>query len=115
MHKTYAFPSLLRIRERPDYQKTFRQGRRLYSPYYILYYRQNALNHPRMGVITSKKNIRKAFRRNTVKRVTRETFRRQQNILKKVDIVLVAQKQSNNASNEELRQCLESLFAKLMP
>lgn len=111
--KLHSFPPFRRIRERPDFQKTFRRGKRLYSPYYILYYRPNNLGHPRIGVITSKRNARKAVQRNRVKRVARETFRLKQVELKHVDMVLIAQRKSNDASNEELKKCLETLFEKL--
>jgi len=64
-------------------------------------------------VITSKRNIRFAVRRNVAKRVAREAFRVRQGQLAGKDIVVVAQKQANLATKSELHQCLEKLFTKL--
>lgn len=113
--KANSFPPFRRIRERHDFQKTFRRGKRLYSPFYILYYRFNNLNHARLGVITSKRNVRKAVQRNTVKRMAREVFRLNQKDFFGIDIVLVAQKKANEATKEELEECLKKLFIELKP
>ena len=113
MHKPFSFSPLRRIRERPDFQRTFRNGKRLYSPLYILYHRPNDLSYARIGAVISKRNVKKAVYRNQIKRVVRETFRLQQAELKPIDMVLVAQKKAGIASKEELKQCLEQLFVKL--
>ncbi len=102
-----------RIRDKRGFQQVFKQGKRLYTPFYILYYRSNELSYSRMGVITSKRNIRAAVRRNKAKRVAREVFRLQQDRMIAKDIVLVAQKRASQAAKSELRQCLENLFTKL--
>ena len=113
MRSPFSFSSSQRIKERPEFQRTFREGKRLYSALYILYYRANGLKQARIGVITSKRNVRKAVWRNRIKRVIRETFRLRQSKLKPVDIVVVAQKKASNANKEELKQCLEQLLIKL--
>lgn len=113
MPKDFSFSPLRRIRQRPDFQRTFRHGKRLYSPFYILYYRPNNLGRPRVGVISSKRNAKRAVQRNQIKRMVRETFRRCQPELKPVDMVLVAQKKANDATKDELRTCLEELFEQL--
>jgi len=112
--KTYSFPPFRRIRERHDFQKTFRHGSRLYSSLYILYYRQNDLSHARLGVVVSKRNVPKAVKRNQVKRLAREVFRLKQIDLNDLDIVLVARKKANIATKEELERCLEKLFVLLI-
>lgn len=109
-----TFPPFRRIRARPAFNATFRCGKRLYSAYYILYYYRNDINYARMGVITSKRSLKKAVRRNCVKRMARETFRLSQQRMKPVDIVLVAQKKADRASKKELKRCLEKLFKKAL-
>jgi ribonuclease P protein component len=107
-----SFSPEKRIREKTEFQKIFKERKRLYTPLYILYYRQNDLPYPRLGVITSRRNIRFAVHRNTVRRVARETFRHHQAALMGKDIVIVAQKKAGQVSKCELHQCLEKLFIK---
>lgn len=114
MHKPLSFPPFRRIRERPDFQKVFRKGKRLYSSVFILYYRLNEFSYSRMGAVTSKKNVRRAVQRNKIKRVAREVFRHHQKDLISIDIVLVAKKNASEASKDELRECLEKLIKKLV-
>ncbi len=113
MFDNFLFSPIKRIREKRDFQRVFRQGKRLYSPFYILYYQTNHLPYSRLGVITSKRNIRTAVRRNVAKRVAREAFRTRQDWVKGKDIVIVAQKRANLATKSELHQCLEKLLKKL--
>jgi len=108
-----SFSPEKRIREKTEFQKVFKERKRLYTSLYILYYRQNHLPSPRLGVITSRRNIRFAVHRNTVRRVARETFRRHQIAMIGKDIVIVAQKKAGQASKRELQLCLEKLFTKL--
>ena len=115
MPRSFSFALNQRIRKRIDFQCVFRKKRRLYSPYYIIYYHTNTLKHSRMGVIVSKRSVSHAVQRSRVKRMVREVFRLQQAQLGAVDVVLVARKKASVAKKEELKQCLEQLFAKLSP
>ena len=50
-------------------------GKRLYSPFFILYLAPNQLPHHRLGVVVSRK-IGNAVIRSRIKRVVRDAFRR---------------------------------------
>lgn len=108
------FSPTLRIRNQENYQQVFKQRKRLFSSLYMLYYRPNQLAHARLGVIVSKKNARFAVARNRLKRQARNTFRLQQRELAGFDLVVIANKAAAKATNNELRECLQELFERLI-
>ncbi|MCD6055722.1 MAG: rnpA [Gammaproteobacteria bacterium] len=86
---------------------------------------ENELNHPRLGVVVSKKSSPLAVRRNMVKRVVRDSFRRYSLRLGKIDVVVIAKEGSMKFSKpdftdwkedikKQLRQEIETLWQKLM-
>lgn len=64
-----------RLKSPSDFIKTFREGRRVTGPYFILYARKNDLNGSRLGVSISKSHFKLATRRNRIRRIAREIFR----------------------------------------
>lgn len=109
-----SFSKKLRIRHKEQFQRIFQLRRRLFSSYYVLYSQENGCDYPRMGLITSKKNVRKAVTRNRIRRVARETFRLRQIELSGLDVVLVANRKAQLATKEELQACLDNLFSQLI-
>ena len=70
--------------------------------------RPNELDHPRLGLVIAKKNIRLAVQRNRVKRSIRETFRLKQHKLPNIDAIVLARSQLDTLSDKELH----ALFTK---
>lgn len=99
-----------KIRHKREFDAVFKKRNRLYGKYFLAYYRLNEVGHARMGTITSKHNVRKAVRRNRIRRVLKEQFRLSLSHLPNVDIVFIAKKEQGNADNEELRQCQNRLL-----
>ena len=79
----------------------------------MLYYRENEVRHPRLGVVASKCNVKKAVARNRIRRVVKEAFRVQKNRLPSFDVVVIAKLHSLEADNQELFECIKKLFRKL--
>jgi len=73
----------------------------------------NELGHPRLGLIVSKKNVRRAVDRNRFKRLVRESVRLQQGDLPAVDIVVLARRGVQELDNEILHRQLHSLWRRL--
>lgn len=65
-----------RIRKPSDFRKTYKEGRRFSSPHFVLYERQNNLPYARVGVSISKSHFRLATRRNRLRRIAKELFRK---------------------------------------
>lgn len=79
----------------------------------LLLARFNQLEHPRLGLVIGKKNIKLAVERNRVKRQMRECFRMQQDLLPDADLVMVARKGLADLSNEQLHADLTRLYQRL--
>ena len=67
-----------------------------------------------MGVIIGKKVAVQAVDRNRFKRITRESFRLNQEQLSGWDIVIIAKTQCATLTNIELRKGIEDLWKKLL-
>ena len=85
------------------------------ATYLSLFFQKNAFNHPRIGVIIAKKNIKNACERNRLKRIAKESFRLNQKHLDAFDIILMVYKNADQLSNAEWRAILEQQLIKLIP
>lgn len=103
----YNFPRSLRLTTDYQFKYVFRKAKRTSTNVCAFLFCYNKLNHPRLGVIVSKKNIKEAHDRNCFKRVTRESFRLKQHDLEAIDIVVLAYAGAKNLSKQELCQHLE--------
>lgn len=75
--------------------------------------RENTLDHPRLGLVIAKKNVRHAVQRNRVKRIIRESFRLHQHTLPAIDVIVLARKGVADMENAELHAELEKLWQRL--
>ena len=69
--------------------------------------RPNGSSEPRLGLAIGKKNCRLATQRNRIKRVIRESFRRNRGLLGGVDIVVINQPGATGADNKALFESLD--------
>ena len=69
--------------------------------------RSNKERHARLGLAISKKACSKAARRNRIKRIVRESFRRHRAELGGVDVVVMATSAAAGASSDELFASLD--------
>ncbi len=86
---------------------------RLGADVFLLLAQANTLTHARLGIIVAKKNVKKATRRNWVKRQCREYFRCNQHKVGHFDIVILARKGIADLSHDELTQRLNVVWKKL--
>ncbi|NOT13035.1 MAG: ribonuclease P protein component [Methylococcaceae bacterium] len=109
-----SFPSQLRLKKPAEYKKVFAKPVKSTDQYFTLLAIRNDFDHPRLGLAIAKKNIKKAVHRNVIKRTIRENFRRQQQRLGNIDIVVLARKEAVEAPLELLRKSLEKHWLKLV-
>lgn len=108
------FLSKQHLRNLAQFQRVYQLRQRFPGRFYMLYYRDNQTDCPRLGVVASNRNVRRAVDRNRVKRIAREAFRRYQQQLRSVDIIVVAKPEATTASRRELHVCLNKLFMQLI-
>ena len=93
----------------------FRSGRRFADSHFVVLSRSNGLDGPRLGLAISRRHVDSAVRRNTVKRVVRESFRLNRAALKGLDIVVMAQPAARTADKRTLAASLARHWKKLAP
>ena len=91
----------------------FNQPFRSSDLYLTVLARKNKLTHARLGLAVAKKNAKRAVDRNRIKRIIRESFRLQIPQLGNWDIVVLARKQTVEASSGLLRSSLDKHWNKL--
>lgn len=80
---------------------------------WLILYRLNDLDTARLGIAVSKKNVRKAVQRNRIKRIIRETFRKNRESLGAIDIVVLARRGVSEKSNRLLNAGINAQWQKL--
>lgn len=73
----------------------------------------NGLDYGRLGLAISRKAARRATARNRLKRLAREAFRRNQQALTGLDVIVMARPGADKLDNLELRTSLERHYAQL--
>lgn len=113
------FPRTARVRARSDFDRIFKQGRRVALPLLALHV--NPLpespgeagaqaSGARLGLAVSRKVDPKAVGRNRIKRVLRDAFRHCRSELPAADYVIVARPGASRCSSPELRDAFASLL-----
>lgn len=98
----------------PAYQGVFdKPDLRISSQYCLFLARFNEFDHPRLGLVIAKKNIRHAVQRNRVKRHLRETFRLKQHQLPAMDVVVLTRKGLDSLENKEMHREFDKLWHRL--
>ncbi|MFZ6645446.1 ribonuclease P protein component [Undibacterium sp. TJN25] len=111
------FARVRRIVKTDEFSSVFRLRPVQKTPHFVLYARPNTLTHARLGVVAAKRFAPRAVTRNTIKRVTREIFRR--SALINVDCIVRLSKPVNSKAGpattaqlkRELRGEIVRLFA----
>ncbi len=105
------FSKTRRLLIKADYDNVFSCNKKLVTPEFILLYSPNSLGFSRLGLAISKKKIAKAYQRNQVKRLPRESFRVHK--LPAVDIVVLARINPTKSDNDLILKNLDHAWLKL--
>ena len=110
----FNFPPNLRLKKPAEYKNVFAKPVKSSDTYFTLLAIKNDFDHPRLGLAIAKKNVRKAVHRNVIKRAVRENFRKQQQNLGNIDIVVLSRKEAVNVPLELLSRSLEKHWLRLV-
>lgn len=83
-----SFTQALRLNKADDFSSVFILRKTRNGVWLKFHYKPNGLTHSRLGLVVSKKNHKRANKRNYMKRVIRELFRSQQSQWHGFDIIV---------------------------
>ena len=83
------FQRRMRLLTARDYERVFQQPQKSSSKALTVLARQSGQALARLGLAIPRKQIRKAVERNRIKRLIRESFRRHQDLLHGLDVVVI--------------------------
>ncbi|MDR5866561.1 ribonuclease P protein component [Halomonas koreensis] len=109
-----GFPRQLRLLTAGDYRRVFETAAyKVHGKGLMALASPNTLGYPRLGLIFSKKNVRRAVDRNRLKRLARESIRHRQHRLPAVDIVLLARRGVHELDNATVHRQLHGMWRRL--
>jgi ribonuclease P protein component len=95
------FPQIKRILKPDDYRRVFNENTRSADKLFSVLARPNGLQHARLGLAISKKQCRRAVDRNRMKRLIRESFRLNQELLAGLDLVVLSRSCKRSLNNRD--------------
>ncbi|MEE9500147.1 MAG: ribonuclease P protein component [Candidatus Omnitrophota bacterium] len=102
-----------RLRRSADFRKVFKEGKRFLSPHFVLYMRKNILRQARIGVAISKNHFKLATRRNRLRRVAKELFKKELNVcFKGYDFVVTSRRSYPHSNISKVVKELRYLITK---
>ena len=82
----------MRIKSADEFNDIIKTGTKIYSPFFIIYYKEKKLDNPRFG-ITQAKKFGKAYKRNRYRRILREIIRTNIKVFKnEYDYIIIIMK-----------------------
>ena len=106
-----AFPRARRLTSGVDYSRVFRGASRSSDRFFTVLARRNELAGARLGLAISRRVAPRAVDRNRLRRLARESFRHLE--LAPLDYVVMAKKDTVQATNQTVRSSLDKHFRRL--
>jgi len=100
-----------RLRKSNEFRRIFSKGRRIADRSFVIYLLPNRLSISRLG-IQVKAKIGSSTRRNYIKRMVRETFRKMKNEFRQpVDLIFIAEKEILDLTCSDFQQAFRKVLA----
>ncbi|MHB8474302.1 MAG: ribonuclease P protein component [Sulfuricaulis sp.] len=109
----FGLPKSHRILKPAEFSAILKNGFRWRNDLFSVCATPNPYSHGRVGVVVSRKTSPRAVVRNRVKRQIRESFRRCQENLRGLDMVVLASPPAGKAQRDSLRASLQQLWEKV--
>ena len=101
------FSRAMKMNNQRDFSLVFRSGKRLRGGGLTVITVDNSVGHPRLGLAIAKKPLKLACHRNRLKRVIRDSFRRNQSFFSNIDIVVLSRTDIRELDSGQIRASLE--------
>ena len=111
--KSGRFARHQRLLKPAEFKHVFARPVRLSNHNMTILARENKLNHARLGLAISKKQLRRAVDRNRVKRLVRESFRLHHDKLPDYDCVVMVRSSVTTLSNSAIFETLDKHWNRL--
>ncbi len=103
----------MRLSRSRDIRRVFQSGLKISNAYVTIRARRRTVRTPRLALAVARKHVASAVKRNRIKRVTRESFRRNAGILAGLDVVVVSRPGIEEADKTTLREALDAEWPRL--
>ncbi len=107
------FPRAARLLKAKDFSHLRTAGRRIGTQHLSAQIAANTVDGARLGLAISKRVSKSAVRRNRIKRLARDSFRRMRGTLPPFDILLIARSRADQEDNASLRAELARLWQRI--
>lgn len=111
---TGDFARTKRLLKPGEFKQVFDHSIRSSDANLTVFARPNSLEHARLGLAISKKQLKLAVERNRIKRLVRESFRHHQDALRGLDLVVLARRGIAELDNQEISSALERHWQRLI-
>lgn len=108
----FPFKKTQRLLNACDFKQVFDNNKVKVANSSLLILAKPTEKNSRLGLVIAKKNIPTAVQRNLIKRVARETYRKQQ-FENPVDVVFLARNGADKLSRQKLTQIIQNSWVKL--
>ena len=96
----------MRIKSADEFNDIIKTGTKIYSPFFIIYYKEKKLDNPRFG-ITQAKKFGKAYKRNRYRRILREIIRNNIKVFKnEYDYIIIIMKKCDTLNFKQIEDNL---------
>ena len=96
----------MRIKSADEFNDIIKIGTKIYSPFFIIYYKEKKLDSPRFG-ITQAKKFGKAYKRNRYRRILREIIRTNIKVFKnEYDYIIIIMKKCDTLDFKQIEDNL---------
>lgn len=110
-----SFPRHIRLLSSRDFQLVFRDNYiRISDDKWVVLARRNKLPYARLGMAISKRVVKTAVMRNRMKRIVRESFRHNQQMLAGSDIVVMCREGVRQGNNRELFESINKHWKRIL-
>ena len=103
---SFAFTPDQRLRTKDAFLYVFRHTKPVHGQGFRLWCCQQPAALSRLGVIIRKKDIAHAVKRNRLRRIARDVFRKKAPFLNHMDIIIEFKAKAESLSNHDIAQCI---------